>query len=309
MITSVFKKSTPLNYSLVVILILVFFFMFQIKDPSWVTSYFLAFQKVSLLCFILASFFMINFIVKKNGLSKDNGYAILFYLLFVLFFPTIFNNPNVIYANFFILLALRRLISLQSLKASKEKIFDASFWIFVASLFQFWSVLFLILVFISIVFHVSRDYRNWVLPFIAFLAVAVLFYMTSLIFHIDAIAFFQERAVIDFRIDYFKNNYENGALSIYTAIALFFVTSMLMTLSNRPQIVHSSYKKIVACFFIAAFVYIISPNKSNDLLLFSIAPLAIMATSHVEYMQQKLNNEIVYYVLIVCSLFTFFSQL
>jgi len=309
MITSVFKKSTPLNYSLVVILILVFFFMFQIKDPSWVTSYFLAFQKVSLLCFILASFFMINFIVKKNGLSKDNGYAILFYLLFILFFPTIFNNPNVIYANFFILLALRRLISLQSLKASKEKIFDASFWIFVASLFQFWSVLFLILVFISIVFHVSRDYRNWVLPFIALLAVAVLFYMTSLIFHIDAIAFFQERAVIDFRIDYFKNNYENGALSIYTAVALFFVTSMLMTLSNRPQIVHSSYKKIVACFFIAALVYIISPNKSNDLLLFSIAPLAIMATSHVEYMQQKLNNEIVYYVLIVCSLFTFFSQL
>ncbi|GAA3723363.1 MULTISPECIES: DUF6427 family protein [Flavobacterium] len=309
MITSVFKKSTPLNYSLVVILILVFFFMFQIKDPSWVTSYFLAFQKVSLLCFILASFFMINFIVKKNGLSKDNGYSILFYLLFILFFPTIFNNSNVIYANFFILLALRRLISLQSLKASKEKIFDAAFWIFVASLFQFWSILFIILVYISIIFHVSRDYRNWVLPFIALLAVTILFYMTSLILNIDAIAFIQEKAVIDFRIDYFKNNYENAALSIYTAVALFFVTSMLMTLSNRPQIVHSSYKKVVACFFIAAFVYIISPNKSNDLLLFSIAPLTIMATSHVEYMQQKLNNEIVYYTLIVCSLFTFFSQL
>lgn len=309
MITSVFKKSTPLNYSLVVILILVFFFMFQIKDPSWVTSYFLAFQKVSLLCFILASFFMINFIVKKNGLSKDNGYAILFYLLFVLFFPTIFNDSNVIYANFFILLALRRLISLQSLKASKEKIFDAAFWIFVASLFQFWSILFIILVYISIIFHVSRDYRNWVLPFIALLAVIILFYMTSLILNFDAIAFIQERAIVDFRIDYFKNNYENAALSIYTAVALFFVTSMLMTLSNRPQIVHSSYKKVVACFFIAAFIYIISPNKSNDLLLFSIAPLTIMATSHVEYVQQKLNNEIVYYTLILCSLFTFFSQL
>lgn len=309
MITSVFKKSTPLNYSLVVILILVFFFMFQIKDPSWVSSYFLAFQKVSLLCFILASFFMINFVVKKNGLSKDNGYAILFYLLFLLFFPTIFNNPNVIYANFFILLALRRLISLQSLKASKEKIFDAAFWIFVASLFQFWSILFLILVYISIVFHVSRDYRNWVLPFIALLAVAILFYMTSLIFNIDVVAFFNERAVIDFRIDYFKNNYENAALSIYTAVALFFVTSMLMTLSNRPQIVHSSYKKLVAYFFIAVLVFIISPNKSNDLLLFSIAPLTIMAAGHVEYMQQKLNNEIVYYTLIVCSLITFFLQL
>ncbi|WP_343618364.1 DUF6427 family protein [Flavobacterium sp.] len=309
MITSVFKKSTPLNYSLVVILILVFFFMFQIRETSWINSYFTIFQKVSLLCFIMASFFMVNFIVKKNGLTKDNGFAIFFYLLFVLFFPTIFNNSNVVYANFFLLLALRRLISLQSLKSSKEKIFDASFWIFVASLFQFWSILFLILVFISIVFHVSRDYRNWVLPFVALLAVAIIFLMISLMFHIDVVEFFQTRAVIDFKIDYFKNNYENGALSIYTAVALFFVFSMLTTLSNRPQIVHSSYKKIVACFFIAAAVYLISPDKSNDLLLFSIAPLTIMAASHVEYMQQKLNNEIVFYVLILCSLFTFFSQL
>lgn len=309
MITSVFKKSTPLNYSLVVILILVFFFIFQIKDPSWVSSYFLAFQKVSLLCFILASFFLINFIVKKNGLSKDSGFAILFYLLFLLFFPTVFNNANVVYANFFILLALRRLISLQSLKASKEKIFDASFWILIAALFQFWSILFLILVYISIVFHVSRDYRNWILPFIALLAVSILFLLISLIFHIDIIEFFQNRAYIDFRINYFKNNYENGALSIYVAIALFFVFSMLTTLSNRPQIVHSSYKKVVAYFFIAALVYIVSPDKSNDLLLFSIAPLTIMAAGHVEYMQQKLNNEIVFYTLILCSLFTFFSQL
>jgi len=309
MITSVFRKSTPLNYSLVVILILVFFFLFQFQEPSWMSSSFLAFQKISLLCFIFASFFLINFIVKKNGLSKDNGYAIFFYLLFILFFPTIFNNANVVYANFFVLLALRRLISLQSLKASKEKIFDASFWILVASLFQFWSILFLILVFISIIFHVSRDYRNWVLPFIALMAVAVIFLLISLIFHINAIEFFQKRAVVDFNIDYFKNNYENGALSIYVAVSLFFVVSMLMTFSNRPQIVHSSYKKIVACFFIAAFVFIISPDKSNDLLLFSIAPLTMMAASYVEYVQQKLNSEIVFYTLIACSLFTFFSQL
>lgn len=309
MITSVFKKSTPLNYSLVVILILVFFFLFQIQDPSWTSSYFLVFQKISLLCFIFASFFLVNFIVKKNGLGKNNGYAIFFYFLLLLFFPGIFNNPNVLYANFSILLAIRRLISLQSLKASKEKIFDASFWILIASLFQFWCVLFLILVFISIIFHVSRDYRNWVLPFIALFGVASLFLMVSLIFNFDAITFIQNRAVIDLRIDYFKNNYENGALSIYVAVALFFVVSMVTTLSKRPQIVHTSYKKIVAYFFIAAVVYIISPNKSNDLLLFSIVPLTMMASGHVEYMKQKLNNEIVFYILISCSLFTFFSQL
>jgi hypothetical protein len=45
------------------------------------------------------------------------------------------------------------------------------------------------------------------------------------------------------------------------------------------------------------------------LLLFSIAPLTMMAASYVEYVQQKLNAEIVYYTLIACSLFTFFTQL
>ena len=51
--------------------------------------------------------------------------------------------------------------------------------------------------------------------------------MISLMFHIDAVKFFQERAVVDFSIDYFKDNYENGALSIYAAVVVFFVFSNL----------------------------------------------------------------------------------
>jgi hypothetical protein len=309
MITSVFKKSTPLNYSLVVILMLVFFFIYQFQDISWAKSPILASEKISLLIVVLGSMLITNFVVKKNGLSKDNGYTIFFYLLLTLFFPLALNNPNILLANFFVLLALRRLLSLQSLKASKEKIFDASLWILLASLFQFWCVLFMILVFISIVFHVSRDYRNWILPFIALFTVATLFLLVSLLFNIDIIAFFQNRAVVDFRINYFTNNYQNGALSIYVAVALFLVSSLLLTLSNRPLLLHSSYKKIVAYFVLGVIVYLISPNKSNDLLLFTVAPLAIMGTSHIEFSQNKVNNEIVFGVLILCSLFTFFSQL
>jgi hypothetical protein len=45
------------------------------------------------------------------------------------------------------------------------------------------------------------------------------------------------------------------------------------------------------------------------LLIFTFAPLAIMATSHIEIAQEKLKQELVLGVLILCSLFTFFSQL
>jgi len=309
MITSVFKKSTPLNFSLVVFLMLVFFLIYQFQDLTWTNSGFLIFKKTGLFAILLGSIFITNFIAKKNGLSKDSSYVILFYFLLLLFFPSVLDNTSLVASNFFILLALRRLISLQSLKASKEKIFDASLWIFVATMFHFWSILYILLVFISIIFHVSRDYRNWILPFIAFFAVGIVFMVFSIIFKIDGIEYINTNATTNFNIDYFTNNYQNGALSIYATIVLFFVVSMFASLSNRPQVLHSSFKKIMGSFFIGVAIFLISSNKSNDLLVFTIAPLAIMATSHIEIKQLKLKQEMVLFVLILCSLFAFFSQL
>lgn len=309
MITSVFKKSTPLNLILVVILILVFFLLYQFQDLAWTNSFYSILKKAFLFLIILGSVFLANFIAKKNGLSKDSGYTIFFCFLFLLFFPSVLNNANLIASNFFILLALRRLISLQSLKASKEKIFDASLWVFVAALFHFWCILYIVLVFISILFHVSRDYRNWILPFIALFAVGIIATLFSIIFNKNIIDIINAKAIINLKIDYFTNNFQNGAFSIYMTIALFFVISMFVSLSNKPMLLHIPFKKIIASFFIGILIFIISSNKSNDLLLFTFAPLAMMATSHIEVKQLKLKQEMVLFVLIACSLFTFFSQL
>jgi hypothetical protein len=309
MITSLFKKSTPLNFSLVVILILSVFLVYQMQDLIWTESVLLIIQKVGILFILLGSVFLTNFISTKNGLSKDSSYTIFFYFLFLIFFPSLLDNINLVFANLFILLALRRLLSLQSLKSSKEKIFDASLWIFVAALFHFWSILYLVLVFISIMFHVAGDYRNWILPFIAFFAVGILFALSSILFDISALEYINNSVKTSFEINYFTNNYQNGALSIYATVALFFVISMFATLSNRPMITHASFKKIIASFFIGVFIFLVSSNKSNDLLIFTIAPLAIMATNHIEIPQIKLKQEMVLIVLIACSLFAFFSQL
>ncbi len=309
MITSVFKKSTPINLILVVILMLVFFLIYQFQDLTWTNSAYSILKKAMLFVVLLVSIFITNFIAKKNGLSKDSSYTVFFYFLLLLFFPSGLDNVNLILSNFFVLLALRRLISLQSLKASKEKIFDASLWIFVAALFHFWSILYIVLVFISIIFHVSRDYRNWVLPFIAFFAVGIISMLFSVIFHKDVLRYINTNAITNFNIDYFTNNYQNITFSIYLTIALFFVISMFVSLPNRPLVLNSSYKKIIGSFFIGIVIFAVSSNKSNDLLVFTIAPLAMMATSHIEVKQLQLKQEMVLAVFILCSLFVFFSQL
>lgn len=309
MITTIFKKSTPINYSLVVILLLLFFFLFQFNDTKPTDLHTNSIQTLGLLGLLLASLFISNFIVKKNVLTKDSSYTLLFYMLFLLFFPSLFKNTNLIIANFFILLAMRRLVSLQTLKAPKEKIFDASLWIFVASLFHFWAVLFIVLVYISIFFHVSRDYRNWLLPFVAFFTTVVIFIAYALVFDKVIIGSYLENAHVNFEIDYFTNTFQNLSLSIFTVFAVFFVFSSVFSLTSKPVNLQASYKKLLFAVIIGIAIFMFSPNKNSDILVFTFFPLAVMATNVIEYSQNKLRNEIVLAASILAGFFCFLSQL
>ncbi|QBZ97139.1 DUF6427 family protein [Flavobacterium sangjuense] len=309
MITSVFKKSTLLNNALVVVLLLLFFFMYQSSDLlSTISSH--GFSKTAtLVLLLLTSFFLVNFTVKKNNLTKNSSYTILFFLLFLLIFPSIFNNSNLLFANFFLLMAVRRLISLQTLKAPKEKIFDASMWIFIASLFHFWCILFIILVYISIFFHVSRDFRNWLLPFVAFFATAVIFMVSALAFDKTWITHIITQTQTNFELDYFTNNYQNIALSFFVVIALYFLFSLIFSLTNKPLILQASYKKMIFGFLIGVTIFLISPDKNNEMLIFTFMPLSVMCTTNIEYSQSKMYQEIVLLLLILGCSFSYFSQL
>ena len=102
MITSVFKKSTPLNYSLVVILMLFFFLLYQFQDLAWFKSMLLIAQKVFIFLLLVGTLFVVNFICKKNGLSKDSTYTVFFFLLYLLFFPSLFDNLKIVAANVYL---------------------------------------------------------------------------------------------------------------------------------------------------------------------------------------------------------------
>ena len=285
------------------------FFTYQLQDTKWTSSLFEIAKKAALLLILFASLFISNFIVKKNALTKDSAYTIFFVLIFLMFFPNVLDNYKLIVSNFFILLAMRRLVSLQTLKAPKEKIFDASLWIFVASLFHFWAILFILLVYISIIFHVSRDYRNWLIPFVALFSSSIIFVFYALLFDKEAIDVYLQSEVINLQVDYFTNNYQNIAFSIYAVFAVFFVLPYLFTLTNKPLNLQASYKKVLLAFFIGIAIFFISANKSNEVLVYTFLPMAIMATNTVEYLQNKIQQEIILFVSIICGVFCFFSQL
>lgn len=309
MLASVFSKSRPVNYIIISAILLLFYFLYLFKDTYWLGYYYLVIQKAGLLVLLAGSLFLVNFVTRRNTLSKANTYAMFLFMVFLILLPTILVNTNIIISNFFLLLALRRLISLQSLITPKEKIFDASFWIFASALFHFWSIFFIVLVFISIIFHVARDYRNWIIPFIAFFAVGIIYAMAISIFGKDFFDHLHGEARISFDFTYFENIYQNIALAVFSSFAVLFSVTQILALPSKPLNMQASYKKVIYSFLIGVVVYVLSADKNNSFLAFTFAPLAIMGANYLESQENFWVREGVVVLITGVALFLFFSQL
>lgn len=309
MLASVFNKSRPINYVIIGVTLVLFYFLYLFKENLWTESVLSFFQRIGLLFLLAGSLLLTNFVTHKNRLSKDNTYAMFLFLVFLILFPTIMVNTNIIIANFFLLLALRRLISLQSLITPKEKIFDASFWIFAATVFHFWCIIYIVLVFISIIFHVSRDYRNWIIPFIAFFAVTVLYFMAALIIDKGFFSHVMGEISISFDFTYFENIYQNIAIAFFASVTVLFLFPYLASMSSRPINLQISHKKILFSFLIGVGIYALSDAKNNSFLAFTFAPLAIMGANYLESQKNQWVKETVLAVIVVVAIILFIMQL
>lgn len=220
MISSIFGKTKPINY----IIVLAFLFLFY-----W-TVHFLMYQRsygpeelliqTVVLAILLFSIFVVNFIVKRNQITGTNSFAILFYTLLIVVFQSSLLDNNAILCSFFLLLAQRRLISLRSLKNIKLKILDATLWVTVASFFYDWALLYLILVFIAIYFYEPKNIRNWLIPFLGVFALWIILYSTLLL--LDEVAFFKSHYSfkLSFDTDFFAYWGNSTKLIIYIIIIL-----------------------------------------------------------------------------------------
>ncbi|WP_276168594.1 hypothetical protein [Zobellia alginiliquefaciens] len=174
MISIIFGKTKPINYIIVLSFLFVFYWFAHFSLFERIYSLSQIFWKFFILSVLFFSVFVINFIVKRNKVTGANSFTILFYGLLMVVFPETLIDSNAIFCSFFLLLAMRRLISIRSLKNIKFKIFDATIWILVSSLFYDWAMLFLILVVAAIYFYEPKNIRNWLVPFAAIFTVLMI---------------------------------------------------------------------------------------------------------------------------------------
>ncbi|WP_299127958.1 DUF6427 family protein [uncultured Winogradskyella sp.] len=297
MITSIFNKSRPINYVLVAIFVFIYFLSLNLQFLVSDISY--ALIGIARFLIVLFMIFLLDFIISKNNLSKNNSYAILTFGLLVGVFPEIFKHSNLLLANLFVLFALRRIISLHSNVSLKKKLFDAGFWIMIATLFYFWSILFFSIVIVALIYHSQNDIKNTIIPFIGIAVVLIILLVYNIIFHDVFIRYtnFQPFASLDFTAYNSKENIVR--LTVFFTTLLWILIYFFRVLPDKNNKLKPSYFLIAWSSIIAVLITVIAPLKNGSEFLFVFAPFSIIMANYIEVISEKWFKEIFIILLII----------
>jgi len=307
MIARIFNKSKPINFLIAFSIVLIAFVSAQFKvfqmefKPDHVLSQIANFS----LC--LLSIALLNFIVSKNNLTQNSSYKILLFSLFFAMIPFAMNNTNILISNVFVLLALRRIISLKSLLKVKKKLLDASVLIAIASFFHFWSILFILLVFASLVFYSENKIKNWIIPIVGLSTVALIF----VAYHIVRYDTYGDLMTYIDGVDFNYENYNSLKMIISITVLLSFgiwaLFFYIKSINKKLKSFRPSYIIIMIMAIISLFVGVMTPDKDGSEIIFIFAPLAIIITNYIEVIEEKWFKEIFIAILILIPVsFQFF---
>lgn len=304
MISSFFSKSKPIHLVVISSLLLVVFIIaktYAINEPFTVLLFF---KEAGLFLVCLLSLFVLDFFVSKNNLTKKNSYKILLFGLCITVLPEALLNSKILIANLFVLLALRRIVSLRTQKEIKKKLFDAAFWISVATLLYFWSALFFILIFAALILYTILDAKNWMIPIFGLLSVLIIAASYMIVMNLDFETYWN--GLINYSFDFTPLNSKriiiaSTLLFSYGTWASFYFMKNLKNKSktNRPSAIIVIISSVIALIIIA-----IAPNKNGSEFLFLFAPLAIILANYLETIDEKWFREGLIYGLILVPIIT-----
>jgi len=304
MITSVFNKSKHINFLIVLVVVLAIFVIANFNAIFIDNEGILPIHSK----FILITFFvfLFDFIVSKNDLTERNSYELMSFGVLLGIFPQIWNNIDLLLANLFIVFALRRIISLSSKKSIKKKLFDASFWIALATLFYFWSILFFAIVIVALIYYSQNDVKNIIIHVVGMAVVAIFLLVYNVLFYDVYIrpSNFERYASLDYTA-YNSLEFIIKLTVLFTAFIwtlIFFFRSM----PEKNKKMRPSYFIVAWSSIIAILIAIISPQKNGSEFVFLLAPFSIILGNYIEAISERWFKEIFVGIFIITPLIGLF---
>jgi len=299
MITRFFSTSNPIHFVIVILFTFAVFMIVRISNLEDSLSFVLILKQLGFYTVVLISIFVLDFLVSKNNLTKRNGYKILLFSLFIAILPITVQIDNILISNLFVLLALQRIISLRSNKRVKKKLFDAAFWIAIASLFYFWAILFFILIIAALFFYSITNFKNWIIPFFGLLTVVIIISSYSIIEsnNFSKIFNYIETTGSDFTT-YNVLNLIIG-ITILVSLGLWSLFSFIGNLKGKIKRQRPSHVLIITAILISVVIILIVPDKNGSEFIFMFAPLSIIMANYIESIKEKWFAEVFVWILIL----------
>lgn len=299
MISNFFSKSKPINYIVVSIILVLVFVSAEFKILSEHLDIVVVVKQIGTFLLCLGSVFVFDFFVTRNSLTKKNSYNIFLYVMFFAILPQTVLNTTVLLANFFILLALRRLISLRTQRDIKKKLFDASFWIAIATVFYFWSSVFFILVFVALLVYAITDPKNYVIPIVGVTTVAVITISYLFIMNIDVLNY--ANSVVDFSFDFSVLNSKQIIIgsTLLLSFGLWSLFYYIKNIKSQMKSYRPSFNLVLIALLLGLFIIAFAPSKNGSEFIFLFAPLSIIITNYLEVISEKWFKETMLWVFVL----------
>lgn len=306
MLANFFGKSNPVNFVVIFSIFLGFFLTNSIYSISLANlNLSLVLEYLLMLIFFLVFFFFFNFILSKNKLTLYNSYGFLIFVLLFGFFPDTMSSTDELFLNIMVLIYLRRVYSLRSGKDFYKKIFDSGFWLGILFLMAPKTVLFGILLFLSIWLFQKINFRTVLIPCLGFLSPTIC-YVTY--------CFWFNRTE-EFMASFFW--YANYNFELFTDRSLF-ISSMILgvlllisILIKTPKVISISgnYRKywilILFNLLIAITVLVIQNTLNESQLILLFFPISIILTNWLESIQKSFIKNIIIALLLVTPIILF----
>lgn len=306
MLTNFFGKSKPINFFLCAFLLLIALLGGIYVSNSGAIISMEVLVKTGLFLLLVFSMLLLDFIIRKNSLTQTNTFAVFLFVCFIAMVPNIFSETNIVISSVFVLLAVRRIVSLGSELNIEKKILDAAFYITIASLFHFWCILFLLPLYWAVIKISTQSFRLFFIPIVGVVTVLILACTYHLVYS-DTIAWFYDW--ISFSSFNFAA-YNELALLIPSAVMgtlfLWVFVVRLLKASSMPRKLQTNYKLITVILMLSIVVSAFSPVKSGAELLFIMAPLAVATTNYMERVNDFWFQEMVLWVVALLPFGMFF---
>ena len=301
MISSFFDKTKPINFLVLLGMALLLFWGVTFKVYGFQLGYSIFFTRALATVTLLLSVFLLGNMVKVHKLTLDNSFAMLFFLALLLLLPETLKNGSVVFSGFFVLLSMNRAIALRDEKNHKEKIFESSLWLYVASFFSEWSLLFIVALYVAIHLFGGKQIRLWLMPIASFICVAILAYTVTLL--LNNVDFFVEHYKFQIALDFFlKPDYD---LLFYILLMLVVALLVFGKLGYRRLGRTLSLRLVFAYLVISIVIILVTGDSSSGLTLFSFFPGAIFSANYLETIKKQKFKEMALIACIVLPLLVF----